>query len=252
MFSERVVARIIRDRDPQLRVYCDKLQCKAWIDSQLGPGFQPLTLAVVEDAEALRGLDLPSRWILKASHGSGWTRRIGPDDQPLQAELIAQANDWLQRDYTEVNREWAYGDLQRRLIAEEWLLDNGATAPEISVFCFAGRTPLIRLHLARSITPTADPASWPLECFLDGQARLLPIERPRRHHDPSLQARCWDALPRFLELARTLTGQQEFLRIDGYLCADGLRLGEITPYPYAGLGFDLDPCWDAWLGSFWD
>ena len=252
LFSERVGARILRDRDPRVRVYCDKLQCKAWIESHLGPGWQPRTLAVVEQADALIPLDLPPRWMLKASHGSGWTRRIGPEDQPLSSALIGEANAWLQNDYAETYGEWAYRGLPRRLITEECLLLDGGSCPEFSVFCFAGRTPLVRLHLPHSMLPTADPASWPRECFLDDQGRLLPIERPRRHHDPHLLERCGAALPRMLAMARTLTGGQEFLRIDGYLSDGGLRVGGITPCPYAGLGFDLAPCWDAWLGAFWD
>jgi len=250
LFSERVVVRILYERDPLLRVFCDKLQCKTFIDAILGQGFTPRTLADVGDARRLAEHDLPMHWILKASHGSGWCTRIRSSDQPLSDNLIALANGWLEQDYADVNHEWAYAGLPRRLIAEQWLSHRGGSCPELSVFCFAGRTPLIRLHRP-SGKHEQPPHDWPRECFVDDRGRLLPIERPQRHHDPGLRQVWEERLQEFLALARSLTGRQAFLRVDGYLSDDGLRVGELTPYPYAGLGFALEPCWDAWLGSFW-
>jgi hypothetical protein len=250
LFSERVGARILYERDPQLRIYCDKLRCKTWIDAKLGKEFTPRTLAVVDDARHLAERDLPASWILKASHGSGWWQRISPADQPLTENLIAIANGWLERDYADVNHEWAYAGLPRQLIVEEQLSHRGGSCQELSVFCFASQTPLIRLHRL-SEEDEEPPHDWPRECFVDARGRLLPIERPRRHHDPNLREVWAERLEEFLVLARTLTGQQAFLRVDGYLSDSGLKVGELTPYPYAGLGFALEPCWDAWLGSFW-
>ena len=250
LFSERVVVRILRERDPFLRLCCDKLESKAWIDARLGAGFTPRTLAVVDNPHRFADHDLPPHWILKANHGSGWMRWIQPADQPLSPDQIAEAQGWLERDYADVNHEWGYAGLPRRLIAEERLSYRGECCPELSVFCFAGVTPLIRLHQAAAIQD-GSPQTWPRECFVDGRGRLLPIERPRRHHDPALRDVWADRLQDFLALARSLTAQQTFLRIDGYLSDPGIQVGELTPYPYAGLGFELQLCWDAWLGSFW-
>ncbi len=250
LFSERVVARILYERDPLLRLYCDKLQCKAWIDAILGNGFTARTLAVVKDARCLAEWNLPDSWILKASHGSGWWQKISAADQPLAENLIEIANGWLGQDYADVNHEWAYAGLTRRLIAEEQLTHHGGRCPELSAFCFAGHIPLIRLHRP-SEAHEQPPQEWPRECFVDARGRLLPIERPWRHHDPALRDLWAERLEEFQSLASTLTGGFAFLRVDGYLSDSGLRVGELTPYPYAGLGFALEPCWDAWLGSFW-
>jgi hypothetical protein len=259
LFSERVGHRLLFDRDPLLPLYCDKVRCKQWIDARIGAGHTPRTLAVVDHAEGLLAHVLPARWMLKATHGSGWMQRIEPPARPFDAAVLSRAQGWLLRNYRDVNREWAYGEVPPRLMAEELLLsEEQGQCAEICAFCFTGRIPLVRLHrnprafLAdTSAEAPEDEAAWPLECFTDGKGRILPIKRPRRHHDPS-QIEHWSgALAPFLKLARRLSAHSPFLRIDGYRTAAGVCIGEVTPYPYAGLGFDLEVCWDAWLGRFW-
>lgn len=46
LLSERIVHRILMDRDPLLRTFCDKVAAKEWIATRIGAGRTPRTLAI--------------------------------------------------------------------------------------------------------------------------------------------------------------------------------------------------------------
>ncbi len=256
LLSERILQRILIDRDPLLKTFCDKVAAKDWIAARIGPGHTPRTLAVTADVEALQALPLPERWMLKASHGSGWYQLVSPT-QPLEAAVVAQARAWLNSDFADGFQEWGYRQLPRRLLAEEWLSLGGQPCLEMSAFCFHGRVRGIRLFEAE---PALEVPQGHLqrvrrtqECFLDESLQVLSLVRPHHDHWPALAAAIdRQRLNDFLELAEALASASPFLRVDGYLCDRGALVGELTPYPGAGIMYRLPRQWDAWFGAFWE
>lgn len=256
LLSERILHRILWDRDPLLRIFCDKIAAKEWIGARIGPGHTPRTLAVADRVEALLAMPLLDRWMLKATHGSGWYQLVASPTHPLDEVVLEQARQWLNVDYADIRQEWGYRNLPRRLMAEELLSFAGDQCTEVSAFCFRGRVAAIRVYRVMSalLPHRAVQAARPRtkECFLDGSLNPLPLVREAFEHDPGLTEQSMDLLPSFLPLARELSASTPFLRVDGYLSDRGVQIGELTPYPAAGIGLKMPRPWDAWLGAFWD
>ena len=55
----------------------------------------------------------------------------------------------------------------------------------------------------------------------------------------------------FRALVRDLSDETSFLRVDSFLSDRGVLVGELTPYPRAGLLLRMPRPWDAWFGDFW-
>ncbi|MEA5442067.1 ATP-grasp fold amidoligase family protein [Cyanobium gracile] len=256
LLSERILHRILTDRDPLLRTFCDKIAAKQWIAARIGSGHTPTTLAVADSVEALKALPLPDRWMLKASHGSGWFQLVDSTTHPFDEEVMEQARIWLDSDYADTFQEWGYLKLPRRLLAEELLSFASRPCTEMSAFCFRGRVRGIRLHRSESahIAHRGSQRHLPRskELFLDETLQPLPLLRPQFDHCPELAATDQKELQTFLALARELSSDTPFLRVDGYLSDKGVLVGELTNYPGAGLMLHMPRQWDAWFGAFWD
>ena len=46
-------------------------------------------------------LPLPDRWMLKASHGSGWVQLVDSTTHPCDEVVMEQARTWLNTDYAD-------------------------------------------------------------------------------------------------------------------------------------------------------
>ncbi len=255
LLSERILHRMLTDRDPLLHSFCDKVAAKDWITARIGPGLTPRTLAIADSVEELQALPLPDRWMLKASHGSRWYQLVDRNTHPLDAAVSEQARKWLESDYADTFQEWGYRKLPRRLLAEEFLSDAGRQCTEMSAYCFRGRVRAVRLfrpesaHARHRSSQRHPPRTK--EFFLDEALQPLPMLTPQNDFCPELAATDHLQLKTFLKLAEQLSSVTSFLRVDGYITDCGVRVGELTPYPGAGLMLLFPPQWDAWFGAFW-
>jgi len=108
LLSERILHRILTARDPVLRTFCDKIAAKEWIAARIGADRSPRTLVVADSVEGLTSQHLPQRWMLKATHGSGWYQLVASPTHPLDAAVLEQARNWLGTDYADAYQEWGY------------------------------------------------------------------------------------------------------------------------------------------------
>lgn len=256
LLSERILHRILSDRDPLLHTFCDKIAAKEWVGARIGADRTPRTLAVADRIEGLTTQKLPERWMLKATHGSGWYQLVSAPTHPLDAVVLEQARNWLGTDYADAYQEWGYRGVPRRLLAEEMVSFAGGPCTEMSAFCFRGQVRSVRLFRPESadLVPRITHQHRPRarELFLDEALEPLPLVRPHHDHWPALAGTDRQALEDFLALARELSAATSFLRVDGYLTDRGVLVGELTPYPGAGIWLRMPRQWDAWFGAFWN
>ena len=256
LLSERILHRMLTDRDPLLHTFCDKIAAKEWIADRIGADRTPRTLGVADSVEALLALPLPERWMLKASHGCSWFQLVAAPTHPLDAAVLEEARRWLTCDYADTFQEWGYRGVPRRLMAEEFLSFAGGQCVEMSAFCFRGRVRGLRLYRPESalVAHRSSQKHRPRtkELFLDGDLQPLPLVRPQFDHWPALAGTDRQPLEDFLALAGELSAATTFLRVDGFLSDRGVLVGELTPYPGAGIWLWMPRPWDAWLGAFWD
>jgi hypothetical protein len=239
--THHLFLKMARDRDPLLTVTSDKLAVRGYVTERLGPGYLADLYGVVDSPEGLLDLELPPRYVVKATHGSGMTAVVLSDSTGERASVVAQARKWLAVQYWRKNGEWAYRDIRPRLIVEEFLDDGGSSIPpDWKWLCFGGRAALVQVDFDRFGGHTRN--------FYDPEGRLVAL---RKVYPQGPEIPLPGCFPRMRTVAERLATGFDFVRVDLFALEERIVVGELTHYPGGG-NTSFDPLeWDARLGALW-
>lgn len=244
-FNERMLHRLVYDRDPRFTVLSDKIAAKDFIARRVGPGYNVPLLGKWRAARHIDWPALPERFVLKPSGDSGKFVLVrGPADRNID-HLRAIARSWLKaRRSGRRHPEWGYRGVPPQLLAEPMLVGpDGGTPSEINVFTFGGQAKLIRRFTGRKTLPERRDA------WFDATGRQVEIGIATIS---SVRMELPDALRiELIEVAEALSAGLDQLRVDFYLTGDGLKVGELTPYSWGGLAQWRAPELDDKLGRLW-
>jgi hypothetical protein len=242
-FNERMLNRILHDRDPRLKTICDKLAVREFIRQHAGVEFVVPLLGVWQDPAQIAWDSLPPRFVLKPNHSSGPIAIVRTDADRDPATLSAMAAGWLHHDFFDMNFERGYRNMPKRLLAEPLLAGPGGTPlAEAQVLTFHGRAALIRVKTGDK--RAADPrANW-----FDATGRALALITTLPAGDFVLSA---DDVRSVVPVAERIAAGFSHLRVDFHLTGDGPKICELTPYHGAGLVPWQPPEWDEKLGRLW-
>jgi hypothetical protein len=239
--THHLFLKMARDRNPLLTITADKLALRDHVNTRLGPGYLPELYGVLHSPAQLLDLELPPRFVVKATHGSGMTAVVTADDPATRRAIAARAVKWLAYPYWRKNGEWGYREIQPRLVVEEFLdAGTGEPPPDWKWFCFGGRAALLQVDRNRFTRHTRnfnDPDGHPVSLELTyppGPSIDLP---------PTLTA--------MRAVAERLASDFPFVRVDLYAMGTRVVVGELTHYPDAGNQLFHPPEWDTRLGALW-
>jgi hypothetical protein len=178
---------------------------------------------------------------MKPNHLSGVVRIVrGPQDFNIQ-ELEELAADWLKMNHYDLFKEWAYKNIQPRIIFEEFL-DCGKGLPDDwKIFCFWGEPKYIGVHRGRFSEHKAN--------YYDVQMNLLPLRIFFDHFQEKIEIP--ENLSEMLEISRKLSKGTDFIRVDLYNIKSRIVFGELTNYPGAGLEHLEPEEWNFIFGKHW-
>jgi len=243
-FNEHIIHRILHDRDPRLKIVCDKIAVRDFIRERVGAAFLIPLLGIWDDPDDIDWSALPDRFVLKPTYSSGDGALIRSEQDRNPASLTEQARGWLQRDYFDTALEWGYRDLPRRIMAEALLEGPDGQAPvEAHVLTFGGKVALIRVLTGPKLTPERRNGWYDIH-----GARLANFSGDVKPSDATLTREQVDDIVRAAE--RAAEGF-DHIRVDFYLTDQGLKIGELTPYHGAGLTTWKSQEHDEVLGRVW-
>ena len=148
----------------------------------------------------------------------------------------------LKRNYFVFFREFPYKDVKPRIICEKYMLDEGGTElKDYKVFCFNGKPAFILVDFDRLKGHKRN--------VYDTEWQFVPFEMNRFYSDPSIKFSKPSCLNEMLAIAKQISENHAFLRVDFYIIESDLYLGEITFYPGAGLLLFEPPEYDRLLGN---
>jgi hypothetical protein len=227
-FNERILHRIIYDRDPLLKVVCDKQAVKTFIAARISPDHVVPLIGVWKRASDIDFDQLPNEFVLKPNHGSGMIKIVRDKSKEDLKLLRFECKLWLMQNYFNVMGEWGYKDLPRRIIAEPLIAqENGESCPEVFVFVFNGRAEFIR------ITHETNNELSGFYTDRDGN-EILSDNYFVSRREPNL-ALAEETRSQLISLAEVVARDFSFMRVDFYWCKSQVFIGELTPYHGAGL-----------------
>jgi hypothetical protein len=245
-FTEKVLHKMVFDRDPRLTLFADKFAVREYVKATLG-GDEHLTQlhAVIDTPSHIRELQLPDRFVMKPNHMSDAVKIVRDATAVRRAELEALATSWLKRNYGIEMGEWAYRAIRPRVLFEELLEFGGELAIDYDIYCFDGEPRFVRVLEGKfGLEPRATvyDTEFRLHAARLAKAPFLPVTEERAP-PPNFE--------RMLEIARQLSRGTDFIRVDLYNLGGRIVFGELTNYPHAGRR-PFDPAdWELRFGGYW-
>ena len=140
-YSEKLQWLKLHDRKPEYTMMVDKYEVKKYVASKIGEEHIIKTLGVWDHFDDIDFAQLPNQFVLKCTHDSGGLV-ICTDKSKLDlAAAKKKIEKSLKNDYYMQNREWPYKNVKRRIIAEEYMVDeSGYELKDYKIFAFDGES----------------------------------------------------------------------------------------------------------------
>lgn len=246
-FNEKLQWLKLHDRKPLYPTIVDKLLVKDWVASKIGAEYIIPTLEVYNSVNDIELQSLPNQFVLKCNHDSG---NVVICRDKLSFDLKS-AKYKLQKSY-DFNyywnsREWPYKKIKKKVFAEELLKQDKQEYDiddirDYKWFCFNGEPKYCQVIQDRNTCETIDffDINWCHQAFiglnLNASNAANVIKQPQ-------------GLKTMISIARILSKDIPFARIDLYEINNRVYFGEITLYPMSGFGGFNPIQWDTILGK---
>lgn len=240
-FSEKIQYRKLKEDHSRFPELADKVLVKNFVARKIGDHFITPTLWSGPVLPPMVERNWPLPFVIKANHGSGMNFFVRTPSDLDWGLIEATCKKWLKKSWPVRFHEPWYNKIERQLLVEPLLEDNGKIPYDYKVFVFNGRAELIQVdvdrfgHHARSIYDR----DWCLQPFTLAHPAHKEVLPSPRH------------LPQILDLAERLSGDFDLVRVDFYDFEDGPRFGEITFTPGNGMERLEPQSYDLKLGNLW-
>lgn len=229
-FAEKMQWLKLYNRNPEYTVMADKVKVKKWVAERIGQEYIIPTLGVWERADDVDFDTLPNKFVIKCNHNSGLGMYICKDRTKMDAENVRkELRKGLRQDYFKTSGEWPYKDIPRRIIAEQFIEDDGdKDLADYKFFCFDGKPKYCQVIKDRSTKETIDfyDMDWKLQEFIgfnENAVNSKGVERPVN-------------FDKMKEITASLSKGMPFARVDLYDVKGKIHFGEITFFAAAGFG----------------
>ena len=218
----------LHDQKDIYTTYADKAAVRKHIEETIGSEYLVPLFAVYETVNDIKWDELPEKFVLKCTHGSG-CNIICPDKSKLDINVAKQKLEiWMEHSWYWFGREWAYKNIKPRIICEYYLESKqGETPNDYKFLCFNGEPKLIQLHMHRYKT------NYTMDYYDMNWEKTNISKRGTAVSDAKADKP--ENFEKMKELARVLAKDTYFSRIDFYNVDGKIYFGEITFSPTSGL-----------------
>ncbi|MCP8970121.1 ATP-grasp fold amidoligase family protein [Ectobacillus ponti] len=206
-------------------VYVDKYLVRQFVEERIGGHYLIPLIGVFDDVNQIRMDSLPDSFVLKANHGSSWNILVKEKRNFNWEAKKKRVRSWLQTDFGKKTGEPNYNNIQPKIIIEEFIKDPTGDLKDYKIFCFHGEPKFIQVDGNRFTSHKRDlydlnwdriPVQWRYPNLKE------PVSKPQR-------------LNELLDIARQLSADFAFVRVDLYYTNEQIFFGELTFTPGSGL-----------------
>lgn len=236
-YNEKLQWLKLNDRKKEYNTYVDKDLVRNYIKENIGERYLVPIMGVYNNVDDIDWAELPERFVLKCTHGSG-SNIICKDKKTLDVDRAKkQLNIWMKRNWYWLGREWAYKDLEPKIICEEFLEDN---ITDYKFMCFHGEPKIIQVHCDREIDHTLD--------FYDTNWEKTEIRRPQSVSSKPIPRP--EQFEEMLYIARKLSKDEIHVRVDLFEVGGKIYFSEKTYFSASGFSLFKKDEYDEILGSW--
>ncbi len=246
--NEKLLVRKLYPQNPLFTTYADKLAVRTFVAEKIGSQYLIPLCRVFSSASQVDLSELPDSYIVKATHGSGWSRVVHSATTENRVALTQQIARWLQSNYTRDNNgELHYENIAPRVIVEQLLTTaDGGIPADYKFHCFAANG-----GVRAVVQVDQDRFTRHARFFFSEKWRRLPFSWGCS--DNALPAPDKpENLAELLFVAKTLADPFDYVRVDLYSVDATAYFGELT-FVHGSAGELFSPLeWDFNLGELWE
>ncbi|WP_441986096.1 ATP-grasp fold amidoligase family protein [Microvirga sp. 2YAF29] len=224
----------------------DKVKVRDYVRERVGERYLIPVYKITTDMESIQFEELPSSFAMKASHGCGWNEFVRDNDGRNTEFLRKKAQHWLGQNFYHVRRERHYKEIPPRIMFEELLIDRGVQPNDYKIHCFRRNdalTQIIQVHFDRFGDHKVN--------FFTADWEAIPLSHGYKSLPPT-QVQPPENLEEMLNVARILSSDLNYVRVDLYSLGGKIYFGEMTFTPGAGLMCFNPLCADKQWASLFD
>ena len=243
-FNEKIQWLKLYDRKPEYTQMVDKYAVKEYVANIIGEEYIIPTLGVWDNVEDIDFDKLPNQFVLKCTHDSGGIV-ICSDKTKLNLKAAkAKLMRGLKKNFYAQSREWPYKNVEPRIIAEEYIVDeSGYELKDYKWFCFDGEPKALFIATDRGVEGEETKFD-----FFDSEFNHLPFTNG--HPNATRAIRKPAGFEQMKHLAAQLSKGHPHLRVDFYDINGKIYFGELTFYHWSGMQPFKPEEWDYTLGSW--
>ncbi len=240
-FNEKLNWLKLHVRDAKYTSLVDKYLVKDIVGNIIGHDHIIPTLGVWNSPDDIDFDSLPDKFVLKTTHGSGDVI-VCKDKSKLNIEKVKRdLRRALRDDLYAKTREWPYKNVQRRIIAEQYMVDeSGTELKDYKFFCFDGKPKMLFVATDRPFDTRFD--------FYDTEFKHLPFKQG--HPLASKEIKKPKGFEEMLKVSEKLSQGFPHARIDLYDINGHIYFGELTFFHFsAAVPFEPEE-WDYKIGEW--
>lgn len=241
-FSEKVQWIKIYGNLEKATCLIDKYEVRNYIENKIGKSYLNKIYGVYTDIDQIKFEDLPNRFVLKNTNGSGYNY-ICTDKSKIDVNEVKDIlNGWLNINYYGINGEIQYKNCVNRILIEEYIEDKEGKLNDYKFFCLGGKVRVIEVDLNRGSNLKRD--------FYNCDWEKLNLKKGVENSDLIIKKP--EKLEKMIELAEILSENIELLRVDFYYVDNKIYFGELTFTPANGFTAFYPKNEDLRLASYVD
>jgi hypothetical protein len=241
-FSEKQQWMKLNYENPLMTICADKFAVRKYL---VDKGYTPILSNVLGYYKSIEEIDinaLPNKFVLKASHGSGWNLIVQNKADIAWYPWMKIMKCWLLNDIFWPGREWPYKNMPAGIICESYMEDASGELMDYKFHCFNGVPKYIQANKGRSSKRHA-------QNFYDLNWKILPFGKDLTPL-PDVHIEKPHCLAEMLDIAKDLAKDFPFVRVDLYEVNKKVIFGEMTFFPKSGLPDFVPSEYDAIVGEY--
>jgi hypothetical protein len=223
-FNEKIQWLKIYGELEQYSKYVDKYDVRAFVKEVIGEEYLIPLIGIYDTFEEIDFNLLPSSFVIKATHGSGWNLIVDRKEELDLKDAEKKIKQWLKESFYQLTGERNYRGIIGRILIEELLRDPSGDLKDYKFFCFDGKPKYIEVHGNRYTDHRCSnyDLEWNLLPVKSGIENLKePVDKPKQLKD-------------MLEICSILSKGFSFVRVDLYNTKGRIYFGELTFTPANG------------------
>lgn len=203
----------------------DKYKVREYITSKGYKDSLNELYGVYDSVDEINWNDLPNSFVLKCNHGAGYNI-ICPDKKKLDYDdARKKLKKWLKEDFGKVSAEPHYSKINRKIICEKFLEDE---IKDYKFYCFKGEPVFFYISQA----PNGSFKNLKVKFFFTN-GKEADFKR-NDHEEMTGEIVLPKELEKMEEMARVLSSDFEFVRVDLFNVKGKVYFSELTFSPCSG------------------